>query len=110
MICCFQNFFVNNFDEKQQFNNQVIFKLKNLNVDIRNAIKLSEKIYQLKATTIKIAIIIYFNVILLITIKISKQNFNNNNNNNNKKTIIYIFKFQFQSRNNRIYLLILQIY
>ena len=85
MIHCFQDFFVNNFDKKQQFNNQIIFKLKNLNVDVRNAIKLNKKIHQLKTATIKIAIIIYLDIISFITIEISKQNFNNNSDNSDKK-------------------------
>ena len=105
LIRCFQNFLVDDFDERRQFNNQIIFKPKNLNVDVRNAIKLNEKIHQLKAATTKVAIITYFNIILFITIEISKQNFDDDNNNNNKKTIIHTFNFQLQSKNNRIYFL-----
>ena len=86
-----QNLFANDFDERRQFNNQIIFKFKNLNLEIRNAIKLNEKIHQLEIETIKLAMIAYLELIKLIITETSRANFDDENFDSNddltKKTI-----------------------
>ena len=95
LIRRFQKFFVDNFDEKKQFNNQVIFKSKNLNLEMRNAIKLVEQIYQLKSETTKLVIIIYFNLIKFIIFEIFKfdideKDFDDENDNFDAENIFIV--------------------
>ena len=95
MIRRFQKFFVDNFDEKKQFNNQIIFKLKNLNFEMRNAIKLIEQIYQLKNETTKFVMMIYFDLIKFIIFEIFKfdideKDFDDENNNFDVENIFII--------------------
>ena len=51
-------------------------KIKNLDVKIRNAIKLNEKIYQLKFLTIKIALMTYSHLVIKVTANIVQKNSN----------------------------------
>ena len=90
-----QNSFVDNFDERRQFNNQTIFKFKNLNFEVRNAIKLNEKIHQLKTAIIKIAIMTYFDLVKVMTFETSQQNFDDENfdSKNESMTKAFIFRF-----------------
>ena len=82
----FQDLPADNFDERRQFNNQVILKPKNLNVDVRNAVKLGEKIHQLKAATTKVAIMAYPDVISLMTTEIPKQNSDDDSDDNDEES------------------------
>ena len=72
----------NDFDERKQFNNQIILKLKNLNVEIRNAIVLNDELHQLKNVIIKLTIITY-DLITQIAADIIQQNSNLMNENFN---------------------------
>ena len=86
--------FADNFDERRQFNNQIIFKFKNLNFEVRNAIKLNKKIHQLKIAIIKIAIMTYFDLIKVMIFEISQQNFDDENfdSKNESMTKAFIFR------------------
>ena len=86
MIRRFQDFFVDDFDERKQFNNQIIFKSKNLNFEVRNAIKLTKQIYQLKNETTKLVMMIYFFVMKFMIFEIfefdiNEKGFDDENNN-----------------------------
>ena len=79
-----QNLSVNNFDERRQFNNQIILKNKNLDIKVRHAVKLNEKIHALEIVTTKLTIMAYPFLIKFITFE-APQSDNNNKNLNNEK-------------------------
>ena len=86
MIRRFQDFFADDFDEKKQFNNQVIFKSKNLNFEVRNVVKLVEQIYQLKNETTKLVMMTYFflmkfMIFEIFELDIDEKDFDDENNN-----------------------------
>ena len=72
----------NDFDERKQFNNQIILKFKNLNVEIRKTIVLNDEFHQLKNITIKLTIMTY-DLITQIVVDIVQQNSNLMNENFN---------------------------
>ena len=74
-----QNLFADNFDERRQFNNQTILKFKNLNFEVRNAIRLDEKIHQLKIAIIRIAMMTYFDLVKVMTFETFQQDFDDEN-------------------------------
>ena len=71
--------FADNFDERRQFNNQTILKFKNLNFEVRNAIRLDEKIHQLKIAIIRIAMMTYFDLVKVMTFETFQQDFDDEN-------------------------------
>ena len=51
-------------------------KIKNLDVEVRKAVKLNEKIHQLKVLTIKVALLTYSKLIIKIIANIVEENSN----------------------------------
>ena len=75
----FQNFFVDDFDERRQFNNQIIFKIDNFEAKMHNVIKLNEKIHQFETQTIKLIMMIYFEIVQFMILKILEFDFDDEN-------------------------------
>ena len=82
MIRRTNDLFANDFDERKQLNNQIILKFKNLNVEVRKTIVLSDELHQLKNVTIKLTIMTY-DLITQIVVDIIQQNSNLMNENFN---------------------------
>ena len=88
----FQDFPADNSDERRQFNNQVILKSKNLDLEVRNAVKLVEQIYQLESETTRLVMMIYLDLVKLMTSEIpepdiDEEGFDDENDNSDAESI-----------------------